>query len=66
MNRTQCRTCLYKAAGGEGLKYSYSCEYILLTGHKRPSPPSPHCTAYRKFNKEERKGLEMNVFKNDS
>lgn len=61
VNRKQCRTCLYRAAGGKNTYQAHNCEYILLMGHIRPSPPSPDCTAYQKFNPKERNRLERQM-----
>lgn len=55
----QCRTCLYRAYGecwGNGLR----CDYLELTGHMRPSEPSPNCTAYKRYSDAERKVIAKN------
>ncbi len=58
INRTQCRTCLYRAANTEHSNQTHNCEYILLVGHMRPSQPSPKCTVYERYDKKKRDELE--------
>lgn len=58
VDRTQCRTCLYRPTETERQEGNFGCAYIILTEHRRPSEPSPNCTAYKPYTKAERKRLE--------
>lgn len=52
---TKCRTCIYRAYVSVGTgKKNYGCQYILLTGEKRPCKPGKECTAYRKIEGKEK------------
>lgn len=57
VDRTQCKECLYRPLRGWE-SHVFGCAYICFTGKRRPSEPSPNCTAFKRFNKTERKQLE--------
>lgn len=46
-NITQCRTCRYSAKYSD-FSGAVLCDYIGVTGHRRPCEPSPNCTVYEK------------------
>ena len=58
VDNRQCRSCLYRATLVEHSKQTHNCEYILLVGKMRPSPPSPKCTAYERYNQRKRNALD--------
>ena len=41
-----CRGCVYWRQTGNGV--TTSCDYILLTGCRRPCPPGEACTVKKK------------------
>lgn len=47
-NTTQCEKCYYRWTVPCGDGHSY-CGYILVTGHRRPCKPSPHCTVFKPY-----------------
>ena len=49
----KCKTCLYRNT----VEYNRvnNCDYILITGHKRPSPGGLECTVYER---DTRKGAK--------
>lgn len=61
VDRTQCKNCLYQPPNYEGLDHIFGCYYIIYTGKRRPSEPSPNCTAFKKYNRAERKKLEAKL-----
>ena len=56
VNKMQCRTCLYKSKDK-----IFGCNYIILTGCRRPCEPSPNCTAYKKYSRREREQLDKKI-----
>ncbi len=54
VDKTQCKNCLYRPPGRDELDITFGCFYILLMGHRRPSEPSPNCTVFKEYNREER------------
>ena len=58
VNKTQCRTCLYRSVKGDEI---LGCYYMLFMGHSRGCKPSPNCTKYKRFNQRERNELERNM-----
>lgn len=54
---SQCKDCLFRAKE-DAWNMMIRCEYILVTGQMRPCPPSPHCTAWKKYDSAERDRLE--------
>lgn len=42
---SKCGSCKY---GYMHMNFGPYCDYILLTGHRRPCPPGEECTAYEK------------------
>ena len=57
VDRTQCSHCLYRPIRGFE-SHIFGCAYIFFMGKRRPSEPSPNCTAFKKYNKAERRKLE--------
>lgn len=50
-NTTLCRSCIYHGSlsGGGGSEYgTIYCDYIEIELKRRPCPPPPNCTAYKK------------------
>lgn len=45
----QCSNCYYKfrVNVGENGQMLYACQYILITGRRRPCPPGPACTVFK-------------------
>ncbi len=56
VDRTQCRHCLYRPIQGFESNV-FGCAYIFFTGKRRPSEPSPNCTAFKKYNRAEREKM---------
>lgn len=48
-----CRGCVYLARTGDGSDW---CDYIGITGHKRPCPAGKGCTE-KKVAKRKREGI---------
>ena len=44
---TQCPTCFYRWRE-PGTQDNYYCDYLSMTGMRRPCEPSPKCTEYLK------------------
>ena len=59
VDASQCEKCLYRASRTARRDMGNNCAYIFLMNHRRPSEPSPNCTAFRKYNYEERQQLEF-------
>ena len=47
IKNVQCKTCKYGWKMRNGTD-NYLCDYLEITGHKRPCEPSPNCTVYEK------------------
>lgn len=62
VDNTQCKNCLYRASKRLKLEMGCNCAYILLMEHSRPSEPSPNCTVFKKYNKNERQRLVQRKF----
>ena len=58
VDTTQCKKCLYRPATYGTFDMPFGCWYILLTGKRRPSEPSPNCTAFVKYNRKERAKMD--------
>lgn len=52
VDKTQCRKCLYRYVSA--CNEVCFCNYILLTGKRRPCEPSPNCTVYKPYTQKER------------
>ena len=61
VDNTQCKKCLYRASQRVKNEMGCNCVYIFLMNHRRPSEPSPNCTAFRKYNKKERQQMEQEL-----
>lgn len=49
VDATLCRSCVYRMAlDSNGKTGSYGCQYLLVTGEKRPCKPGKDCTAYKR------------------
>lgn len=57
VDKKQCKKCLYRPPKGSE-NAVFGCFYILLTGKRRPCEPSPNCTAFKPYNRKERRELE--------
>lgn len=57
VDKTQCRKCLYRPPHRDELDITFGCYYIFFMGHRRPSEPSPNCTAFKEYNIKERQKL---------
>ena len=47
--REKCTTCIYRT--GENLfcgEYSMKCDYLKITGKRRPCEPGEECTVYER------------------
>ena len=64
VDTTQCRGCLYRASYRTRMEMGCNCVYILLMNKKRPSEPSPNCTAFKPYDPKERQELNKRA-KND-
>jgi hypothetical protein len=60
VNNSQCRKCLYRCSD-TGSASAVFCGYCYFTGKRRPSPPSPNCTAFVKYRGKERSKLERQL-----
>ena len=61
VDTTQCKKCLYRPPEyGENF-LPFGCYYIILTGNRRPSDPSPNCTAFEPYNHKERRKLNKKL-----
>ena len=58
VDTTQCKLCLYRATERTRLEMGFNCVYILLMNKKRPSEPSPNCTAFKPYDPKERRELD--------
>lgn len=54
VDTTQCKKCLYRPPSYGEHTLPFGCWYIVLTGKRRPSEPSPNCTAFVKYDRRER------------
>ena len=61
VDKTQCRKCLYRPPSYATYTLPFGCWYIMLTGKRRPSEPSPNCTAFEPYNRKERAKLDRRV-----
>ena len=61
VDTTQCKNCLYRPPNFGEYALPFGCYYIVLTGKRRPSEPSPNCTAFKKYNRREREKLDRKL-----
>lgn len=52
-----CKDCQYRAADTRGI---HSCEYILVTGHRRGCPPGALCTKKERGKRIGEKSIQRN------
>mgnify|MGYP003301521065 CR=1 FL=1 len=57
VDTTQCKKCLYRPPKYGTHDIPFGCYYIFLMGHRRPSEPSPNCTAFKLYSRRERAKL---------
>lgn len=62
VDTSQCRKCLYRPS--KHMKDSgFGCFYIFYKGQKRPSEPSPNCTAFEPYDRKKRRAMDRELRK---